>query len=855
MKSFAKKFICILLCLLVATASLSGAVATGDAFVYPDGVSPEQANNAVVSTDKLVKALLQVSGNGNLNSMIAENLYTDLSVSTALVSIYTGLAENGGDLSYIGVDSSVKAIAGYLKQYPKVAEKLSEYSEWSQVDVNALEWGVAGKEDFTAALGSCLAPFNDILYTLLCSGNFEINRFIKIEGSNGYEKAIVPMLKGMGCQPLLNQAEFTAQADKNKNTMVKNILLPVLNMLEKTVDEPVSGITDTLPRISHFVVSGGLDSCINTLLEPVTSNPLVEIATFLKIFDLESMSIDVNTMLNEAMVQMSAEGGMVLAPLVLDELAICGTGEGESFVPDKGKAYIVIMRWLIETLKLNSDNLSYLTSSLGVEMGDTSLFADLLAKDTDSLIAMLIGLFTPAEVGEPQAMIYPSVSQKTVSYTPNLTEKDYKRALKEIDPLLDEFVKSGGTANKMGEVIAAMIFTNENINSLLLGVYGALEENGLIPMMALMGIDATPSGVAKCLTSDSHKSAASRLSKAESWEKVSLKGVRWGFGSGSIKGFQNALTAVLRPLYPVLKLVLAEQDIVILDSITIKGSDGYNTAVIPILEGLGCRSYYIKTYDSYKNDLEGDGVIENILDPVFNLADEICDKPVYTLTELLPNIIYFFNSGSLESCINNLMLPVTALAEKFSGIADMNVDTTSITGEMNIDTMLDGMMSSSGMKMAKLDLNTISGLGAPVKRTSKSVINGENPTYTYVEADQTAVFITILRFLAETMKLPGNEDMLMGAMGGGESGGMASYGSSLSDTFAEMTTDELIEWLYNLFFKERVKAQIVVGDDYMPTIIFEEPEPDYTWVYCVGAYLVVSIIAGAIIFFNRKRLY
>ena len=33
---------------------------------------------------------------------------------------------------------------------------------------------------------------------------------------------------------------------------------------------------------------------------------------------------------------------------------------------------------------------------------------------------------------------------------------------------------------------------------------------------------------------------------------------------------------------------------------TIKGADGYNTAIIPLLEALGCDSGDIKTYEKYK---------------------------------------------------------------------------------------------------------------------------------------------------------------------------------------------------------------------------------------------------------------
>jgi hypothetical protein len=60
--------------------------------------------------------------------------------------------------------------------------------------------------------------------------------------------------------------------------------------------------------------------------------------------------------------------------------------------------------------------------------------------------------------------------------------------------------------------------------------------------------------------------------------------------------------------------------------------------------------------------------------------------------------------------------------------------------------------------------------------------------------------------------------------------------------------------LYNLLFKKR--AQIDVSEnEYSPTIIYKEKDADYTWLYFVGGYLIVSAFIGLIILINRKRLY
>ena len=422
-----------------------------------------------------------------------------------------------------------------------------------------------------------------------------------------------------------------------------------------------------------------------------------------------------------------------------------------------------------------------------------------------------------------------------------------------MDDLLDDFIKEGGSYKDVESLLESAIYSNANINALLTGIYGAFEENGLTEVLMLMGVDTTPKGVAAHLTENEYKSAVTVLQKADSWSDVSLNNVNWGFYTGSRRGFQSALTAVLRPLYPVMRVLLAEEDMVVLDSITIKGADGYNTAIIPLLEALGCDSGDIKTYEKYKKTADTDRVMKDILDPVFDLVDDIAQKPVDTLTEKLPNIIYFLNSGSLEKCIGNLLLPITSFTERLSGVYDVNMDMTSLTSELDINKLLGSMLEGSGMKIAEFDINTLSGMGTPEKRTSKQVINGQKTEYTYIVADKTDVFMSLLRVLAKTMRLPGNENLLMGSMG--DNASFETYSASLTEQFENMTEDELIEWLFNLFFKERVKAELVFDEDYSPTIIYKEAEKNYTWLFVICGYLGLCAVVGIIIYANRKRLY
>lgn len=832
-----------MLCMLVAFSSVLS-VSAASASSYPEGVSAKQALAAVDGTDALIGNIIPAFTGSDFKALINSSLYNSETLSQVLVSVYLSMEENADALKLFGIDTSTKKVSASLGDYPKICVALYNCDTWSEVDLTGISWGVNSKEDFANALGAVFAPFNDLLFSLLCGGNYKMNKLITIKGDKGYENAIIPLYDSLKITGYQDGYSFIESAKENKSSMVANIVLPVLDWLDEVSENPMNELTDSLPSFAYYVDSGEFNNNFKLLLNPITSHPLVEIATFLKIFDLDSLNLDINSIISS----MSESGEMKLAPIDFSALAKCGTKTKDGYKSDKGRAYVEILRWLVESLKLNKNSMGKL---LG-ENGDTSLINSLLDTDTEPLVATIILLFSPGETGDAQAMVYPEFKKGSVQYTQNLSEKDLNRVYNEIDDLLSQIVKEGGQYDSIESLLTREIYSNANINALLKGVYGALEENGMLPMLSLMGADCSPKGVASHLNESKYSSAKTSLSKADSWSKVSFKGVYWGFSNGSRNGFQNALTAVLRPLFPVLRVLLAEQDMVLFDSIYINGADGYNTAVIPILEALGCKSTSIKTYKSYQFSVNGDGVIRHVLNPVFDLLDDVCEKPVKTLVEILPNAIYFMESGSLEKCISNLLLPVTSLFDRVPNGIELPVDTTALTKEMNIDGLTDSLLSGSGMKFADFDIKEIASLGNPTERTSKSTLNGKKVKYTYIEADAPAMVMALLRIMAKTMKMPGNENMLMGSMGGSN---MSFDVSAISKELENMSEDEFIEWLVNLFFKERVSFQVVADEEYSPTIIFKPQEKDYTKLYIFLGYLGLCVVVGAILFFNRKRLY
>lgn len=846
MRRTIKKITSVILAAVVFVASLSCSVS---AFSYPEGTDESAALTAVGATDKLISAASEGLAGKSLKELVLPTLYSSETLSSLLVGVYSSIGDSSSEIESIGINVSVKSVAEGLSNYPEVKAALLKFSSWSDVRLDGVNWGVSDREGFANAVSASLAPFNDILYTLLCSGTFKI-KVIRIKGANGYENAVVPMLSSLGCDSSVSQSEFAKQASSDKSKMLYNILMPLLLKIEDICNAPSSELCAVLPCFANFVESGEFKKCIDSLFSPITSNRLVEAAAFLKLFDLESFDIDIEKTLNDGLNEAAKQYGLTLKEIRLSHLAECGGKTPAD--SNKGEAYVVILRWLLDNLKLNKEKLPSLLKeqSSSVEISDEMLNG-LLSKDTDELVSLVISLFSPKTVQSAKAMSFPEIKKTEVSYTKNLTAENYEKVLENIDGVLDEFVEEGKTYKSVKSMLSYTVYTNENINKLVVSLYSELEKAGLCEILGVAGIDVSPKGVAALLKESGYKNVKNALSKSDSWQKASLNNVGWGFYDGNRTGFQSALTASLRPLFPILRMLLAGEDLVLLDSIKIKGADGYNTAIIPMLEAFGCESADIKTYKQYTKNASTDGVLKAVLDPIFDLLDEIFEKPVYTLTGILPNIMYFIDSGNFETCLNNLLLPLSSLMSAFGDGAGLDV--SSLTKELDFNSLLSSFMSGSDIKLPEFDFKSFSTYGTLEPHTSKSIVGGTPVRFSYVKADKTAVLITFLRVFVDFLKTPGNETLLTGAMGNGSA--MSQYSSSITDELKNMTTDETIEWLFNLLFKERAQKELKNGEEYSPTIIYEKGPDKMLYVKIGIAVGVILIAAGIALFINRKRIF
>ncbi len=849
MNRFMKKaFSCILVVALLCVSLMPiGASAT----TYPEGVTSAQAENAIDSTDTLINGLLTHLADTSLRDIVMPELCSDEVVSLIMLEVYKALEANGESISSLGLKISVSDLASYLSVYPDVSARLSSYSSWSQVNLDGVKWGVTGKRGFAVALSAVFGPLNSLIYALVCGGTYPIiGTLVGITGARGYETAIIPIFKSLGCTDYMSPEEFYAQAATDRHLMIRNVVLDLLSYIERILDAPAKMLTENLPSIAYFINNGGLEAAISELMAPmrisVMGIPLLKVDSFVDLGSLEggmSLNLDLGNI---------SLADFKTAPLDLDTFASCGTVEGNRVTPRKGDVYIELLRWIIETVKLNQGAIMSLIASNTADMGTVdinSVTANLLAKPTDEIISMLVNILA-SEGGEINnyQWRFSKLRDNSVKYTQNLTKEDFDRAIEQADVLVDQFVAEMGEYKTLRELLEPAIYSNSFLSGLALEVYKLLQSDDVKRFVELLGVDFAPCSVAETLTEEQFSVVAGQLANLSSWEYANKDALDWGFEDGDKEGFINAVTAMLRPADGIFRMLLAGEKISLLGSVDFYGSDGYNTAVIPLLEALGIYGEDILSYAEYLKKIANGDAIRPVLDSVFSLLDRIMDKPVNTVTEILPNLMYFLNNGGLSICAQNIIFPVMSILGKLGleGLIDFSVLT-----DVDVNSLIAKLTQifEINFDFAELNLSQFEGMGELIAVDSKRTQGGMPIRIYAVNSSKADVLVTLFRYAVETIKLPGNDSIILNLVGDSELGGnsmVSSFAKGISDNISSMSVDETLEWVFNIFFAERVISQEIIDDGYVPEVTYDDgnrmPSETVILVLVIAVMLLIIVV-------------
>ncbi len=565
---------------------------------------------------------------------------------------------------------------------------------------------------------------------------------------------------------------------------------------------------------------------IEELIYPITNlvSPIVKLVTNDSIFDfafklLNTLGVlDVNITWSKAQTQLIPVVNSFLTNIKINNksysikipnidwsiLAGCGKVSGNSIKANQCDVLMTLLRYIFKALDANKNLLFDLVGGKNSTIGQ--IINNVLKQGADGMAKIVVTILLKMETFDNVQWTFKNIKELVPEYTKHLGENEYYQAIGMLDDMIAELLGEYLHIS-LNSVLSDLVYTNSIINTVAKLIYTNIEKVDigidLNTILKVVDLDVSTRGVSSML---SDFGAASReIGRHAKWSDVNFNSINWGFTDGNRDGFVKALSAILRPVQPILRVILSGEDLIVLGSIQIKGGNGYNTAIIPLLEALDINPSKLVSPQQYAKEASTDKVLTNILNPLLDKVEELTNGPIDTLTKILPNIAYFVYNGGIQDIAENLIAPVTNILHEIDPIYSLNLD-LSMLGDVDLDGLINGILEGIkingtplGIVLPDINLANLAGCGKLVTYRSARTYYGSQMDAKKINADQAAVFITVLRYIVKTLQQ--NLDNIKKLLEGlGLSGDIADMIANVLEMLTSMDVDGVIEALMNLLF-------------------------------------------------------
>lgn len=577
---------------------------------------------------------------------------------------------------------------------------------------------------------------------------------LKLEGTNGYNSAIIPLLEAFGCSNISTYKQYQSDVNKAKDNLLLDILNPLIgssssSFLNKLLANPVSELTKLLPNIAMYLESDGFVQLLGNLLAPVTylitdgKNPIdIGISSTIESLLGDSIHNLIIPLVNSILADSDNQylNKIQLKNIDWNKLISLGTkstytskatGTNGKYLTgkivkdvDQGKVLITVLRYVANTLVDNASTIKNLICSIdAVAKNDTiksvvqSVFNTLSTSTADQIVAAVFFLLA----GNPENAFWDYTSYETGKYSFSYPENMDVDFLKQLPPMLDGLI---GSLADLNGLISEALFKDELISKLATGLYGTIEgvkindDMNLTQLLAKTDIDFSTSNVAKLLVDERYgqkfESASATIAAAGSWSNVNVNSLKWGVTDRD--SFFHALVAVLRPLYGVLDVLLNDAYLGLFDIVRLPGSNGYTSSIVPLMEAFSM--YNIKTQYQYRQDInkEYDAILLDIINPLWDLVEDVLAAPLQTVAAIVPNLALFIGNDGLCQIIDNLLTPVSAIVDAIRPVVDLNDLLTTLFDALDVD--INGILAKIGVTNFSLDIYDLN-------KTLKPILSGD----------------------------------------------------------------------------------------------------------------------------------
>lgn len=621
------------------------------------------------------------------------------------------------------IPAAIKNLLGGLE----LPEAIADLGLFEQLGIDLTAWDNmtfsfenGDKDAFKAALVTALNPLSNILAFILAESDIELTLLdavpVKALGYDGYSYGIVPILEALGASGVKTTDAFKA----DKENIVQNIVDPLFSVIDHLTADPLAFIQTVLPNIVYFNASQGIQTAVPNLLFAVnvlldTIRPVYDVNLYELVdeklgFDLRFLETDPLDFLLTTVAGIVEEKAGITLDIDFTAADICDTlhfTTPEQFTSANGDpAYrialsadgradllsrtldYVILQVLYED---NYDKITELVSGLfggeGVPEIMTEILTNVKENYPDSIVAVVRFLFPDKKDMRTEYNTYPRLADK--GYTP-LKAAPVIDWIKEGNVGSTEEWMSGNDTPDGGKTLwtkekavymaehigdflndVVVIFGDQlggaqsfdqAVDYLITGLLTAENANKIVDaiknLVASVGLPDTVFDVAKQLGIDLH-----------AWDEMHFE-----FADGDKTAFKNALITALKPVEPVLRMILVDGgdlEATVFDAIPVKllGYDGYSYGIVPLLEALGASG--VKSTSAFKADKVH--VVENIVNPLFTVIDHLTANPIGFVEEIIPSLIFFDKNQGIQVAIPNLLYAVNVILDTIYPIYPIDI--------------------------------------------------------------------------------------------------------------------------------------------------------------------------------------
>ncbi|MBR2078622.1 MAG: hypothetical protein IJ962_00285 [Clostridia bacterium] len=716
---------------------------------------------------------------------IDENLNTVISdILSAIDGEYSDFADLvNGEFNLYSTETVQELADSIKKLFVDFDEKLFEAAKVVlDVDLKALSEytapeGIDTSAEFAAALTEMLGCVPGLIDWIFLGedfrfftgtkkdeqGNYIYNDIVTIKGAEGYKKGIAPILEALGCENI---------PTGNEDNIVELVMNSLFTRLDEILSDP-DELLNALPNIIYFLNADGLTNSVYNALSAFHA-----LAEGIKGFGEE---IDVNTVFGIDLSKLSfvdvvglleTETGLNLTPVkeIFGLLAI-GTiktypslsgeyGYKMTYTENEGRKDMItlLLTVLIQVIDLE-ENADIIRELLGDE-AYTVVLNLLNMKDFE--MKKIEYLWTEyADTDKTFSALETSVLYAGHEYGPRYTQEMAQYIADNVQTFIDNIIyllgiemdgkKVNSVEDILNSVVNGSLYNSENAQMILDIMLKAKSEiEKLDGSQHIKELIKTSIGV-----------------DIDFWSTYKVP----AFEDDRAK-FTETVCEILSPAYPILKWALCNDSFAFFvdkeskDLVTVLGAEGYAYGIIPLLEALDCEN--VLTPDEYYALAEADenALVTAILNPLFDRLDVIMAAPADEILEMLPNIIYFINSGGLDTCFKNALHAVYGLLDALKPLIEVdlyeliNLRLDEVTFESLFELVIDLIAENTGLEFTSVDGNAFLELTVGKLVTYKSA-NGET-LYKMVYQSETAKaeMVTIaLRLLITFLMTEDNRDV------------------------------------------------------------------------------------------------